>query len=163
MITKGRIVNSGVGGFLNPPGHPEHTHSVETDLRRKPENRGSMSLSYAVKSQWLDSGTFAEAMTLLLAWAVNKLPLTAPAVKDWILQCLGYFRGCYNFRFGGTPADNEAGWEAGNLTIDQGLDPMKNADFHAGVHHIREFYPDYTPRAVDFQRAYWGKQRQSAF
>ena len=40
----GRIVHKGAGGFLNPPGHPTHTLSVETELNRRPEKRCRMSL-----------------------------------------------------------------------------------------------------------------------
>ena len=52
---KGKIVHRGMGGFLCPPGHPMLTMSVETDLRRKPENRGSMALDYAAKCEYLDA------------------------------------------------------------------------------------------------------------
>ena len=39
MQQKGHIIMEGMGGFLCPPTHPMLTKSVETDLRRKPENR----------------------------------------------------------------------------------------------------------------------------
>lgn len=54
----GRIKHGGMGEFLTPPTHPEHSFSVETELRRKPENRGSMSLSYAVKSLSISARRF---------------------------------------------------------------------------------------------------------
>ncbi len=155
MTEKCKIINQGMGGFLNPPGHPEHNYSVQMDLRRKPENRGSMTLSYALKSPTVDSMTLARVMTLLSAWKATKPPLTAPAVKDWIRQCLGYYAGCFNFQ------GNEAGWHCQNLTIDSDVDPLENAEFHAGVHRIREFYPDYTPCRLDFLRAYWGTKPES--
>ena len=66
---------------------------------------------------------------------------------------LGYFRGCFNFH-----PENEEGWHAANLTIDADADPLENADFHAGVHLIRQYYPDYQPTAADFTAAYWGKK-----
>jgi hypothetical protein len=139
-----------MGGFLCPPGHPMHTASVETDLRRKPENRGCMSLEYAVDSPMLDDATRAAARTVLAAW--QKPALDSPEVREWILQVLGYFRGCFNFT---SRAD---GWHADQLTIDSKKSPLKNADFHAGVHLIREYYPEYKPTRADFAGAYWGKK-----
>ena len=148
---KGRIVQEGMGGFLCPPGHPAHSRHVETDLRRKPENRGSMSLEYAVADEFLDDTTRAEARSILEYWEANKLPLST--VQEWIFQVLGYFRGCYNL----TP-DVETGWHAGNVTITGKIDPMEHADYHAGVHCIRRYYPQYKPTAADFAGAYWGKK-----
>ncbi len=153
MTEKGKIVNRGAGGFLCPPKHPEHDYCVETDLRRRPENRGSMSLSYAVDSPTLNADTRAAAKALLDNWAAYKPALTSAEVRDWVRQVLGYFKGCYNF----TP-ENETGWHAGNLTIDSDLDPLANAAFHAGVHHVRRYYPDYQPSRLDFLRAYWGQK-----
>ncbi len=155
MNQKGKIANGGAGGFINPPGHPEHDWHVETDLRRRPENRSAMSLSYAVDSPLLDEATRAAAAMMLADWIVSKPPLTDPAVVDWIRQCLGYYAGCFNFQ------GNEAGWHCQNLTIDSDVDPLENAEFHAGVHRIREFYPDYTPCRLDFLRAYWGTKPES--
>ena len=54
---KGKIVMRGMGGFLCPPDHPMHKQSVETDLRRRPENRGWMSLEAAVDCEYLDNAT----------------------------------------------------------------------------------------------------------
>ena len=66
---------------------------------------------------------------------------------------LGYFRGCFNFH-----PENETGWHAGNLTIDSGVDPLENADFHAGVHLIRRYYPEFQPTREHFLQAYWGSK-----
>jgi len=91
-----RIVRSaGMGGFLNPPGHPEHTAHVETDCHRRPEHRGGCSLSYAASQEWVDAETRAEAKYLLDRWQTSRPTLDSPAVREWILQCLGYFRNCY--------------------------------------------------------------------
>ncbi len=150
---KSRVTNNGMGGFLCPPGHPMLTHSVETDLHRRPENRGGCSLEYAVTAPEIEESTKAVCRTLLNTWAANKPALNSPAVKDWIRQCLGYFKGCYNFQ-----PENETGWHAGHLTIDSDLDPMEHADHHAGVHLIRRYYPEYQPCRLDFLRAYWGQK-----
>ena len=153
MQEKGAIVQEGMGGLLCPPGHPMLTQSVETDLRRKPENRSRMSLEYALESPGLDAATRAVVRTILATWERLKPPLDSPEVREWILQVLGYFRGCFNFH-----PENEAGWHAANLTIESDADPLEKADFHAGVHLIRQYYPDYQPSAADFTAAYWGKK-----
>ena len=159
MTEKGKIVRHGTGGFLCPPGHPMHDHCIETNLRRRPENRGGMSLEAAVTCEWLDDATQAAARTVLAIWERTKLPLTDKTVVDWIRQVLGYFKGCYNFRFNSEDKTwDEAGWHAGNLTIDSDLDPMDHLDHHAGVRCIRKYYPDYQPERLDFLRAYWGKK-----
>lgn len=148
-LEKGRVVNSGMGGFLNPPGHPEHDWHVETDLRRRLENRGGMALSSAVDCKWLDEATRKAAADKLASW--EPLPLYDPATKDWIYQVLGYFQNCYG-------SDHVPdGWNASNLDIRKEFDPMDDPDHHAGVHFIRRFYPDYVPCDDDFDLAYWGK------
>lgn len=149
---KGRIVMEGMGGFLCPPTHPMHTQSVETDLRRRPDNRGRESLEYAVDDDSLDDATRAAARTVLNSW--KRPPLDSPEVREWILQVLGYFRNSYNF------SGDEEGWRADRLTI-RSVDPLENAGHHAGVHLIWRYYPEYTPSANDFAQAYWGKKPES--
>jgi hypothetical protein len=148
---KGKVVQHGMGGFLCPPGHPMHHQSVETDLRRKAENRGCMSLDSALECEYLDDVTKAVVRTVLNTWEHNKPALDSPEIQEWILQVLGYFKGCYNL----TP-ENDLGWYAVHLTIDGRLDPLAHARFHAGVHCIRKYYPDFQPTAEHFARAYWG-------
>ena len=84
-------------------------------------------------------------------WECNKLALDSPEIQDWILQVLGYFRGCYNL----LPWE-EAGWNVSALTISQLLDPMEYIGQHAGVHLIRRYYPEFAPTPEQFTSAYWG-------
>lgn len=89
---KARINKSrGMGGFLNPPTHPEHTMSVETDLTRRPENRGSMSLSYALKQEYISPILKEQIKALLDNWEKNKLPLESEESQQWIEECIQYF------------------------------------------------------------------------
>jgi hypothetical protein len=154
---KGRVVCNGMGGFLCPPTHPMHTKSVETDLRRRKENRGCMSLEAAVGCDWLDDATRAAVRTVLNSW--QKPALDSPEVQEWILQVLGYFKGCYNF---GNP-DVPENWYAAKLSIRQAEDcnPMDHADQHAGVHLIRKYYPEFTPTPEHFALAYWGQKPEN--
>ncbi len=146
---KGMIVNEGMGGFLNPPTHPEHGMSVMFDLRRRRENRGSMSLSSAVACEWLDPLTRERAKSVLDGW---KAPaIESPEVAEWIRSVLGYFRSCYR-----NPAAGEREWHASDMLIDANRDPLAFDCEHAGVHLIRKYYPDFVPTADDFALARWG-------
>lgn len=147
---QGRIVSGGMGGFLNPPGHPEHSMHVETGLRRKKENRGGLSLSAAASCEWLNRETRHAARLRLNAWAKAKPALSDAAIQDWIMHVLGYFRGCYVRPYCSRNADQ--------LRIDSKLNPLANAHTHAGVAFIRDFYPDFHPSASHFAGAYWGKK-----
>ena len=86
-----RIKNTGMGSYLTPPNHPEQNWSVEFDLNRKPDNRGSMSLSYALTESWLTAEQKAQVKAKLDTW--NKLPLTHKATQQWIEQCKTHFAG----------------------------------------------------------------------
>jgi hypothetical protein len=106
-----------------------------------------MSLEYAADCEWLDDVTRSTAKRLLLKWQAP--PLDYADVREWILQVLGYFATMYNL----TGKDN---WDVAKLTVDPALDPVANADKHAGVHFIRKYYPHYMPTMDDFVNAYWG-------
>lgn len=82
---------SGMGGYLNPPNHPEHTHHVETDTNRKPDNRGSASLCYALEDEWISDQTKKEIKALLDNWEATKLPINHPDSLVWVSQCMKHF------------------------------------------------------------------------
>jgi hypothetical protein len=148
---------SGMGGFLNPPTHPEHSMHVETHYRNHRVS-GGMSLSAAVKCEYLADHIRASAKRVLDAW--QKPSLNSKAVKQWIRQVLGYFRNCYK----GDGNEPEC-WNAGTLKIMPkneanawGVYPvLPSIDEHAGVHFIRQYYPEYVPTAKEFAEAKWGK------
>lgn len=147
-----QIVRNGAGGFLDPPEYPTHEYHVQTDLRRRPENRGSMALTYAVEeAPWLDPETKREAKALIDKWKTSRPALNSQKVQDWIHQVLGYFKNSYR-----NPSAGAQQWHASKLVFDDERDPVQNADDHAGVHLIRKFYPDFSPTQQDFARAYWG-------
>jgi len=149
----GAIDNSGMGGFLNPPTHPEHIKSVRTELHRRRENQGGMSLSCAVNSEYLDNDTRQQAKRILDEWQAPLID--SEEIQEWILQVLGYFRNMYNK----TGGDN---WACDNLTVDRDSDPITLIDQHAGINLIRQYYPDFTPVAKHFEEAYWGTKPQVA-
>jgi hypothetical protein len=137
----GKIADSGMGGFLNPPAHPEHTKSIVSFFG----DTFSISLSAAVKETWLDDETRNKAKRILSNW---KPPdIESPEVQEWILKVLGYFKNCYQSENGS--------WDASDLRIvnDSSLLPV---DKHAGVYLIRKYYHDFTPTKEHFDKAYWG-------
>lgn len=144
------IVSSrGCGCFLDPPTFPTHFREVETDRDRRPEDRGSASISYAAKHPDLFSpGVGVECAAMLQRWHDTKPPIDDPDTQDWILQVLGYFRSCY--------IPDSGSRNVSDLLILKDADPLAMADRHAGVALIRELYPDFTPTAAHFTGAYWG-------
>ena len=80
----GHITESGMGGFLNPPTHPEYYLSIRGE-------GFSECLSAAVKDQRLTDGTRAKALAILESW--EKPPITDPGVQKWIQRVLVLFGG----------------------------------------------------------------------
>jgi hypothetical protein len=153
----GIIVNEGLGGFLDPPTYPTHTKSVEFDLRRRRENRGYMSLSSAVESEWLDDAVRAFAKQILDDWV--RPPIESPKIQDWIRQVLGYFKNCWK----GEGSEPQC-WQVSNLvTLEKDYLPGRIGLLdHAGVHLIRKFYPDFLPTEAHFTEAYWGTKPEKS-
>ena len=151
---RGRVVAGGMGCFLCPPNHPEHSYSVETDLNQRKANRGSMSLSFAADCEWLTDETRFTVSELLNSW--QKLPLDSAVVQDWIAKVLGYYKDCYR----NLDEQEPKCWHADNLKITKM--PAKaglTTNDHAGVHLIRQYYPEFSPTKENFRQAYWGTKK----
>jgi len=146
-----QLIQSGMGGFLNPPLHPEHSWSLASG------DGGGMSLSSAIGCEWLSESSKKQARVLLDKWEhIDKLPISDARVQDWIYHILGYFCDCY------AKPDNEGAkdrWDIDQLDMDSQVNPMTKIDLHAGVHFIRKYYPDYCPTQQDFDNAYWGTKK----
>jgi hypothetical protein len=92
MKSEYRITNrSGMGGVFNPPRHPEHTHHVETDLRKRRENRGGLSLLYSLELNYIPNAIKDEIKKLIDKWEKEKLPLNHPEVIEWVDSCKYHF------------------------------------------------------------------------
>jgi len=155
MIEHGKIVNSGMGGFLNPPTHPEHRLSVQS----KKKNSFSMSLSAAIDCRYLDDATKQEAKDILDNW--KKLPLNDITVQDWIHHVLGYFKNCFSPDGVDRNANNCLIWiekDAKNYGS-KWCNFERNYNNHLGVMLIRKYYPEYEINENDFENAYWGKRK----
>ena len=158
-----RVRAQGAGGFLNPPDHPAHTLSIETE-------GGSASLEYVVDHpDQFPAAAVARAKRELHAWDD-----TGDPDPEWVSQVLGYFRNSYT----NTNPDRRCKYihpnnlgptrfieEVDGLVADDHgedacprwtVDPVKNIDRHAGVAFIRRFYPDFVPTREQFDTAKWG-------
>lgn len=151
-----KIVNEGMGGFLCPPNHPMHKFSVQTGRRDNPN--GCYSLEAVAECSWLSPSIKGRASGILKRWQAEKLPLSDPLVQDWVRNVLGYFKGCYKVQ----TKQGEPSWNVSDLRILPDIDPILNADLHAGVRLIRQYYPEYQPSPDDFKAAYWGTKPQTA-
>ena len=143
------VEGQGMGGFLEPPGHPEHTYHVETELRRAPANRGGVSLGGALEYSYISPESRAEAKRLLEGY--KPPPIKSAAAKAWIQQILGYYRGMYR----NPNVSGERQWHVSDMQV-RDWDPMEHIEDHAGVRFIRRFYPKYRPTKKDFLTARWG-------
>lgn len=159
MIRSGE--REGCGGFLDAPGYPTHTHSIVSYRGSKPRDFESISSLRYDLEDWIPADIRAQAKALLDAWHANPPSIDSAEVQDWIHQVLGYFRNCWR----GKGPEPEC-WHANKLEIVSG--PLMDGvqvyaiEKHAGVHMIRKFYPEFTPSAEDWARAYWGKKPEVA-
>lgn len=83
--TNSRIISGSMGSFLLPPLHPGYKFEVETDLNRRKENRGGMSLEYAIECEFTEPQTKKKAIELVKKWEeTEKLPISSKEVQNWI-------------------------------------------------------------------------------
>ena len=145
---RGRIIREGMGGFLTPPGYPERAYSVEYDLTLRKENRGTMSLSYAVECDWLDDATRAEAQRILDAWQAPDI--SSREVQMWIKQCWSHWRNCYKLD-GERELFVMQSQPFSDLPTVQGrgLHMIIGISQHQAVVNIRRYYPEYVPSVRD--------------
>lgn len=90
--------NARSGCYGDPPNYPTYFYGVETDLRRKPWNRGSMSISYAASDEvtYLPPLVKKRCVELLAEWEKNKLPESHPRVQAWEQATYAHMAHCYN-------------------------------------------------------------------
>lgn len=151
--------DKGMGGFLCPPTHPMHTYSVSVRYANGRE-AGSSSIDYFIREDHPWIGNYAAVKrnieSLLARWEDTKPALDSADVQGWILQVLGYFKGCYR----NPSVEPKEQWNVSSLIMGDkqaeaaGLDPVND---HAGVHLIRQYYPSFVPTPEHWTKASWGK------
>lgn len=82
---------SGMGGAFDAPGYPTLTHRVETDLNRKPDNRGGLSLVYALTCDYISPTIKQDINKLIADWNANKPPITDISIQNWIKECIAHW------------------------------------------------------------------------
>lgn len=129
MTTFMIVTGKGMGGFLNPPGHAEHTQSVHEYERGR--DRGSMSLSYAAgdETTWVPADFKARCKQAL---ADNPGQFT----DEWERVVYSYFRNCYS--------PDGVTRNTSNATI--GKNVSLPAEWHLAYMHVRHYFPDAKPR-----------------
>ncbi len=141
-----RVVAGSMGSAFLPPSHPGNRFEIETDLQRRKENRGSMSLEYAA-----ELGN-SDALRLIAEWEANKPALSTRENRLWVKQVQAHFRNCYRGE------DSKREWDAGSMHIHgdgrYGSAVCKVSHVFedwAGVHFIRKYYPEYRPIGPDMR------------
>ena len=130
-----------MGGFMSPPGHPDHEWSVgEYTGRTSHRELGRMSISTAAEAHWAPESVRARAQQLLAEAQIVCSEL-------WVRHVYGYYQSMY------LP-------ESGDRTVqDLITDPAGKlpAERHAAVALVREYFPDHQPRTdliADFRFCY---------
>lgn len=119
--------NNGSGGFLCPPGHPNHRYSVIEGPARNP--RTIMAVDSAATEEWVPAGVRERAARLLTDARLVESPL-------WVGMVYGYFHSMY------LP-------ESGSANVADLITDRKNelpAERHAAVAYIRRYFPQHSPR-----------------
>jgi hypothetical protein len=119
-----------MGGFLMPPGHPNHEHYVSEYVSpRGRRELGSYALDSVAESEWIPAAVRARARRIL-----DNAELRCSEL--WVRDVYGYFRNSY------LP-------ESGSTNVSDMVTDATNqlpADRHAAVAFIRRFFPDHAAR-----------------
>ncbi len=143
----GKIVDEGMGGFLNPPGHPEHRYSVHSVYG----DTFSVCLSAAAyESDWLNCETVGRARGMLKKWDKNKSCLDVDDIQSWVYSVMGYFKNSYSPK-------NKDGSVLPNYLIKKNWNPFVHQKRYLGVLHIQEYYPDFKLNQTHLDNAKWGQ------
>lgn len=83
-----RLIKGSMGSYLTPPYHPSKFYEVETDIRRKKENRGGCNIEHALEQAYISDETKNKIQQLLKNWEANeKMPIDSAEVQKWISDC----------------------------------------------------------------------------
>src|SRR6185437_6835037 len=123
--------DQGSGGFMCPPGHPNHTMSAVEYTSARARNPISITgIAYLTTDEADATPALRERARKILADAELKCS------ELWIRHVYGYFKNMY------VP-------ESGSRNISDLVSDPKNVlppERHAAVAMIREYFPDHQPR-----------------
>jgi len=124
------LENDGMGGFLNPPEHAEHSYSIMG-------NGCYMSLSSAIKESWIPKSVKSLAQKLL---AEHPGVIT----DEWIVSVYKYFRHCYSKN--GENRNVSDCVTYGKFWDNAEQEKDENPERHLGYLFVKQFDPTHTPR-----------------
>lgn len=135
------IEGDGSGGFLCPPGHPNHRYSLHEFV--SPRGRkviGIFSIDYAL----LGDHAATPQIKLQVAKIYGKSELVCS--EKWIRHVYGYFRNCYLPESGEKAADKLLIVKPGQKDDQGNPIPLPSPERHRAADLIREYFPDHQPR-----------------
>lgn len=135
------ISDTGMGGFLDPPGYPTHTHSVYGSLNGRRVD-DMMCLSSAAEAEYIPEDIRSKAQALLDGW--QPPALESPEVQSWITQVMAHLASMYRAVDVPEP-ECWHGWRMRVIRVDPLSPEAPPISEHAGVHLIRRFYPQWSP------------------
>jgi hypothetical protein len=129
------LANDGMGGFLNPPGHPVHTYSILEF--RGGHYTGSIDLSYAAICEYLPLRVRLRAKNILKHWQAGIID------ENWVASVYNYFRHCYSKD--GISRDVNNCITYGRFWDNADQEQNENPRHHLGYMYVKQFYPDHEP------------------
>lgn len=131
------LVDSGMGGFLNPPGHPEHDYSIHGF-------RGGHEVESTCLTRCLDDyyrgAVRGSAKGLLKRWEKNR-PAIPP--REWMIEVYKYFKHCYSKD--GINRDVDSCVTYGKFWDNAEQEQHENPYHHLGYMFVKSFYPVHEP------------------
>lgn len=131
------MVDSGMGGFLNPPDHPEHSYSIEGC-------RGGHVVEMMSLSSCLDDyyrgGVRGAVKAKLKQWEQNR-PAVPP--HEWVVKVYKYFRHCYSKDGINRGVDDCVTY--GKFWDNAEQEQNENPYHHLGFMFVKSFYPVHEP------------------
>lgn len=125
-----RDARRALGGFLMPPGHPNHEYYVaEYVSPRGRRELGTYALDSVIDSEWIPAPVRARAQRILDGAELRCSEL-------WVRDVYGYFRDMYLPESGSTNVSDMVSDSAHALPVDR----------HAAVAFVRRFFPDHEAR-----------------
>lgn len=125
-----RIVASGMGGFMDPPGAPSHSHSVEDGPAYNPSC--CMSLESALAESYVPEHIKARVRGI-----IAQAEITYP--ESWVRSVYAYFACCYS--------PDGVDRNVSNCIVDRSPTfPVRDPARHLGVLFIRRWLPEHEPR-----------------
>jgi hypothetical protein len=139
------LVNEGMGGFLNPPNHPEHTYSIQEF--RGGHEVGSYSLTSAARDEYLPALVRGTAKGALKRWQAGEIDI------EWMASVYNYFRHCYS-RDGinRNVNDKNATVTYGKFWDNAEQEQYENPAHHLGYLYVKQYYPEHQPN-IEFINA----------